>query len=91
MSNPIKIYTFGLKGVNVDKDPIELEDDELQQAQNAVTDVLSGTAALRNRPGLIPFNDRTAAGSVLGGIGVPLVDTKTAAISHTIYIGRYTT
>ena len=83
----ITINQFGLKGVNVDKNPLQLDNDELTQAQNCIPDVSVGLASIRKRYGLIPFNTNSAAGSVLGGIDMPQVDQSLNGV-HTIYIGR---
>ena len=85
----IKVYRLGLLGVNVDKDPLQLEDQELRQAQNAYDNKLSADGGLSKRPGLIAFNTSTAAGPVVGGIGIPLIDASTSG-THYIYIGRGT-
>lgn len=81
------VETLGLKGVNVDRNPFELTDGELVQAQNAVSVPDSGTASLRKRPGLLAFTTSTLGGSVLGGIGVPLIDLSAGGTLH-IYLGR---
>jgi len=83
----IDIRTLGLKGVNVDKDPIELNDDELRKSQNAFHDPIGVNAGLRKRPGLIPFNTTGLGGIVLGGIGVPLTNLQDSG-NPSIYVGR---
>jgi len=84
---PFKVNELGLHGVNVDKDPLELSDNEFRQAQNAIHDPLGVNAGIRKRPGLAAFNTSTAAGAVKGGIGVPLPDLSATGV-HYIYIGR---
>lgn len=83
----ISVYNLGSKGVNVDKSPIHLEDGELIQAQNAVSDDnTAGEGGLVNRLGLTKHNTSAGAGSVLGGIGVPLGPDFAASIdTATIY------
>lgn len=66
----IRIRTLGLKGVNVDKDPLELDPSELRKAQNAIKEPLGANAGITNRPGLLNFSTPTQDGSILGGIGV---------------------
>ncbi len=85
MAEKLIVYSFGEKGVNVDKDPLVLEDNELTRAQNAVPEPDGG---IKNRPGLEKFNASAAAGSILGGIGVPL--TNLASGTPFFYIGRGT-
>lgn len=68
----ISVYNLGTMGVNVDKSPIHLDDGELTQAQNAIHDVAGLEGGVRKRPGLARFNSTAGAGTVLGGIGVPL-------------------
>lgn len=82
---PLKVYDMGTYGVNVDKNPVELDDNELQQAQNAIRTEGTGKG-IRKRPGLVEFNTEDAAGSVLGGITVPLVDMFTG--DSILYMGR---
>lgn len=79
----IDVKNMGLKGVNVDKDPLELAPEELRQAQNAIN---NSNAALRKRPGLAQFNTTDNDGFVMGGTTVPLVDF-TSGFSI-LYLGR---
>lgn len=90
---PLNIKALGLFGVNVDKDPLELGDNELRRAQNAIHEPLGVNAGLVNRPGLIQYGDAVSVGpvpgSVLGGVSVPALDTHAGeARVRTIYIGR---
>ena len=76
---PYKNYTLGKAGVNVDKSDLHVSPEELRQAQNAIRNKLGVDGGLCNRPGLVKFNSVAAAGSLLGGIGVPnasLVDNS---------------
>ncbi len=82
----IKVVDLGLNGVNVDKNPLELATGELIQAQNASTEPSSGNASIRKRPGLVAFTTSTTAGTVLGGIGVP-VQNRLTGIAY-FFIGR---
>lgn len=82
------IFGLGTKGVNTDLSPLHLDDQHLRQAQNAISNPLGTEIALTNRPGLVKFNSGAAAGSVLGGIGVPLLNTHTG--SRMFFIGRGT-
>jgi hypothetical protein len=79
------LYNFGAKGVNVDKAPFELDDAELVKSQNGTRD--PATKGFTNRPGIEPINTDEAAGVVLGGIGVPLLDLSSAG-THFFFIGR---
>lgn len=82
----INIKTLGRKGVNVDKDPLELDPDELTQAQNAIREPLGVSAGLVNRPGLIDFTTTPGPGPILGGIGV--LETLTVLGGTTLFLGR---
>lgn len=79
------LYNFGAKGVNVDKAPFELDDEELTKSQNGTRD--QAAKGFRNRPGIESVNTDEAAGVVLGGIGVPLLDLSSAG-THFFFIGR---
>lgn len=83
----IVIDTLGLKGVNVDKNPLELDPAELTVGQNCISDPSSGRSSLRKRPGLGGFTTSAMSGAVLGGIGVPLLDLSHVGTIR-IYIGR---
>lgn len=66
---PIKVYTPGAGGVNIDSDPFLAADEELQVGENAYHDPTAGHGgALRKRPGLTKFNLIAAGGAILGGI-----------------------
>jgi hypothetical protein len=80
------VFDIGTKGVNVDTDPISLEDAELRKAQNIIANPLGVKEGITNRPGLIEFNSEAANGSILGGIGVPLLNLRRG--TRFIYIGR---
>lgn len=90
MAGILKVQNIGALGVNVDTDPISMEDAELRLAQNAIRDPLGADSGLRKRPGLLAFNTATAAGVVLGGIGVPIQDLTSHGL-HITFIGRSTT
>ena len=83
----LKVYGLGNAGVNVDSDPISIQDIELRLVQNAIRDPLGDDSGLRKRPGLTAAETNIAAGSVLGGIGVPLIDLSTGG-TLSIYLGR---
>lgn len=78
---------FGVKGVNVDKNPLELDNSELVSAQNVISDPAAGISSIRKRPGLLAFNTLPTAGVVLGGVDLPLQDLS-ASGTHYIYLGR---
>lgn len=81
----LKVYGIGRLGVNVDTDPLMLDDREVTKAQNAINDPLGG--GLTNRPGFEPFTTTEAAGSVIGGVGVPIANLSTSGIRF-FFIGR---
>ena len=84
----IEVKELGRRGVNVDRNPYELEDNDLLQSQNARSDPSAGRYSLRKRPGLVAFTTTSTSGNVLGGIGVPLQHLLTG--THFVYIGRGT-
>lgn len=71
--DPIRVYNLGDEGVVVDPSPIHNKDGQFAKAQNAIRDPLGLDHGLHKRPGLVKAFSNAAAGSVLGGIGVPLV------------------
>lgn len=81
----LKVMGVGRMGVNVDKNPLELDDNELRQAQNATHEPLGDNAGLTNRPGLAATNS-ALSGSILGGTSVLFPD-QTAG-KQVIYIAR---
>jgi hypothetical protein len=83
----LRVFTLGKKGVNVDKNPLEMDDDELRLAQNAIRDPLGDDSGVRKRPGFAVQNETTAAGIVMGGIGVPLLDESSFGTRY-LYLGR---
>lgn len=83
----IKVFSLGAKGVNVDKNPIEMQDDELRLAQNAIRDPLGNDSGVRKRPGLKAQNSTVAAGIVMGGVGVPLLDESPFGTRY-LFLGR---
>lgn len=88
MAGTIDVMGLGLRGVNVDANPLELDDNDLIQAQNAINDPAAGNASIRKRAGLVAFTTSTTSGTVLGGVGVPLQHLLTGI--HFVYIGRGT-
>jgi hypothetical protein len=87
MAIAITVKTLGRKGVNVDKDPFDLDNDELTRAQNAIPDPAKGESAIRKRYGLAAFNTSDTGAVVLGGCPVPGNNVSTGG-SVTVYIGR---
>lgn len=68
----LRLYNFGAKGVNVDASDLHMEDGELRKAQNIIHNTQGVMGGITNRQGLSRFNASAAAGSIIGGIGVPL-------------------
>lgn len=68
----IDVYNIADAGVNVDSNPVQLEDNELTKAQNCIRDPLGAEGSIRKRPGLSAINSVAAAGSITGLIGVPI-------------------
>lgn len=83
----LRVFTLGSKGVNVDKNPLEMDDDELRSAQNAVSDPLGNDAGVGKRPGMKAQNSVAAAGIIMGGIGVPLLDQSSFGTRY-LFLGR---
>lgn len=90
MSTVFKLYRLGSMGINVDSDPISLQDQELRLAQNTIRDPLGNDSGVRKRPGLVVFSTSAGSAAVLGGIGVPIND-QTSNGTHIILLGRGTT
>lgn len=87
MADFIDIQNLGVKGVNVDLNPLQKENNQFSKAQNIISDPLGVERGIKNRPGLVHFNGSAANGTILGGTSVPLVD-MTAGGLHMFYIGR---
>lgn len=84
----LKVVDIGALGVNVDADDLSLMDQELRLSQNAIRDPLGFDSGLSKRPGLGAWTTSVAAGAILGGIGVPLVDESPTGGGLQLYIGR---
>lgn len=85
MGGNLSVYNLGQLGVNVDKDPLQLEDGELATAQNVIPNPI-GDGGLVNRHGLVKLNAVAAADTstgILGGIGVPL------PFSRRVYVAQF--
>lgn len=87
MAGILIIYKLGLMGINVDDDPLTIQDQEFLRTQNAIADPLLGNG-LSKRPGLGVFNTNVTNGVILGGIGVPLSDLTPSSTTLTLYISR---
>ena len=78
----IRVTTLGEGGVNVDKNPLRTEDNELLSCQNATYDgTRQRLGGLSKRPGLDRFNTVPMGGIVLGGIEAPYKGTASAPTS----------
>lgn len=78
MGGKIDVYDLGGGGCNLVKDPLQLDDNELTQAQNAelVPDGLTGgEGSISKRGGLQSLNGTPLAGSILGMVSLPLQTT----------------
>lgn len=84
---PLTIRHMGIAGVNVDNNPLDLDDNQLTQAQNTISDPESGASSLRKRTGLVAFNTATLVTTVLGGSPLPGPNLSIGG-SITIYIAR---
>ncbi len=86
---PLTVRYMGRVGVNVDNNPLDLEDDQLTQAQNAVASdpAASGASSVHKRPGLAAFNSSTLTYIVLGGAALPGPNLSTGG-TITVYISR---
>ncbi len=77
MGGHISIYGFGGGGVNIVKDPLELDDSEATQLQNAELvpdEAKGGEGSLSKRGGLQALTS-ALAGAILGIIALPLQTT----------------
>jgi hypothetical protein len=83
----LKVESFGVEGVNVDLNPLELRDSQLTRAANVISDVTAGRASIRKRQGLIAFTLEEAAGPILGGVDLAMKDLSVLG-SPFIFIGR---
>lgn len=72
MPGKLNVYGLGSLGVNVDKNPLNLEDGELTKAQNAIHDPTGSMGGIRKRPGLTKVNGSAVTGSVFGIMNVPI-------------------
>ena len=85
----LKVFGVGSGGVNLVRGPLQLEDTDLTQAQNAefiLNEATGGVGVLSKRGGLAALNGSAMAGTVLGMIGLPLETTYT----RTLYAARQT-
>ncbi|MCA1841399.1 MAG: hypothetical protein LC723_13935 [Actinobacteria bacterium] len=72
----LKVYNFGMTGVNVDSSPIHETEGELRESRNIIRNITGALGGLTNRPGLFHFNGDPANGAILGGISVPFPDER---------------
>lgn len=82
MGGNISVYGFGSQGVNLVKDPLELDDAEATQLQNAEIlpdESKGGEGSLSKRGGLSALTS-ALAGSVLGIVAMPLQTTFTRTL-----------
>jgi hypothetical protein len=84
---PLTVRNMGLRGVNVDNNPLDLDDNQLTQAQNAISDPTSGASSVRKRPGLVAANVSTLTNIVIGGASLPNVNISVGG-TVTLYISR---
>lgn len=76
---PIQVNDLGVGGVNVDSSPLDLQDSELTNSQNATRGTLKNRAsALIKRRGLEKLNQETLGAAILGGIEAPYQGTAQA-------------
>ena len=85
-SDKISATELGQRGVIVDLNPLELTDNDLTQAQNWITEEVSGRSSIRKRPGLVAITVDTAEGIVLGGADLPVQDYSSS--TRFLFIGR---
>lgn len=84
LGGKINVYGLGVKGVNVTKSPIHLDESEIVSAQNAVFDTENLEGGLAMRKGFAKLNSAALAGSVQGMIGVPLPATITRTLYYSL-------
>lgn len=71
---PLKVGSFGRKGVNTVDSPLHLTDDDLAAAQNAEIFFEDGYPAIRKRLGIADGVTAAMAGEVLSVSSIPLPD-----------------
>ncbi len=75
----ITIRAMGAKGVNVDADPLLLDDAELRDSQNMFHDISDAHGGgLKNRNGFTQFIAAPLGGSILGGLGMAVAGVAKA-------------
>jgi len=81
----LSIYNLGKLGVNVDANPVQLQDGEFTEAKNWTTDPSGSEGSIRKRPGLTAINSSAGGGgtSVLGAVNLGYTQTLT----NTFYAG----
>ena len=68
----ITVRAIGAKGVDLDNDPLVLDDAALRDSQNLYQETSRGrTSGLRQRPGYARFS-LAMSGAILGGLGMPV-------------------
>lgn len=78
---PISVFAFGLGGVNLVKDPLMLDDNELVLAQNAEPYKNEGISGVRKRPGLqavVPTGSVTPSPAAAGIVASYTINTDDA-------------
>lgn len=75
---PLKVATFGKKGVNVVDSPLHLSDDDLTAAQNAEIFFEDGYPAIRKRLGMTAGVSAAMDGAVFALTSIPLPDPSPA-------------
>ena len=79
MADPITIAAMGSRGVNVDTNPLLLDDSELRSAQNLYHNPSDAQAGgLRTRKGFASFIAAPFTGPVLGGLGLAVAGVALA-------------
>ncbi len=81
----IPVYNWANAGVQTDKDPVQLDDAELTQAQNCIRS-FTDVGGIGKRYGLTKVNAIAAAGAIGGILGIPLPQS----VTHTLIFGQWT-
>lgn len=89
MATILSLYNLAELGIDVDSTDLHVPDGAVRKSQNLITDPKGWARGIKNRDGLQRFNALEAAGSVLGGICVPLPDTRTPPGTNNVelYLG----
>lgn len=68
------VYNLGEQGIDIVESPVHVAEGVVLNAQNAQLAPIELEGALRKRDGMAKFNASVAAGAIVSGFNVSLVD-----------------